>query len=284
MTIALLGTGTMGAAMARVLLGAGFAVTVWNRSTDKARSLADEGAVLAESVTEAVREADLVLTVLFDADSVLQVMAEAQPALRPDVLWLQLSTVGVAGSERVAAFAAQHGLHVLDTPVVGTKQPAEQGTLVVLASGDPGLRSRAQPVLDAIGGRTVWAGDEFGRASALKLACNAWVATLTAAVAQSLALADGLGVDPQLFLEAIAGGGSDSPYAHVKGATMLAGDYPASFTLDGVLKDVGLMLDAAGPAGVDPRVLRAVHASYAAASERGHGSQDLAAVYEALRG
>ena len=282
MTIALLGTGTMGFAMARVLLGAGFDVTVWNRSTDKARPLAEDGAVVAPTVAEAVSGADIVLTMLFDVDGVLDVMAQAQPSLQPDVLWLQCSTVGLDGTDRVAAFASEHGLQVLDAPMVGTKQPAEQGTLVVLASGDPGLRGRAQPVFDAVGGRTVWAGDQLGRASALKLACNAWVATLTAAVGQSLALAEGLGVDPQLFLDAIEGGASDSTYAHVKGAAMLKGEYPASFALDGVLKDVGLMLDASGAARMNPDLLRIVHQTYATASEDGHGREDVAAVYEAL--
>jgi 3-hydroxyisobutyrate dehydrogenase len=282
-TIALLGTGTMGFGMAQVLLRAGFTVRVWNRHAVKAEPLAGKGAVVASTSTEAVQGADVVLTMLYDADAVLDVMTRAQGGLDPDVLWLQSSTVGLAGTKLLAAFARQHHLALLDAPVLGTKKPAEEGALVVLASGDPDLRERAEPVFEAIGSKTIWVGNEVGPASALKLVCNAWVGTITAAVGQSMALAAGLGLDADLFLTAIKGGATDTPYAHVKGAQILAEEFPPSFALDGAIKDLDLILAAADEAKINDSILTAVRAAYGQASSAGHGQEDMAAVYHALR-
>ena len=138
------------------------------------------------------------------------------------------------------------------------------------------------PVLEAIGSRTLVAGDAVGAASALKLACNAWVALLTAGTAQSLALAETLGVDPRLFLEAIDGGPVFAPYAKVKGGAMLESDWTPSFEVDGVVKDVGLMLDAARGAAFPTPLLDAVHGLFAEASAAGHGADDMAAVRTAF--
>ena len=283
MQIAVLGTGIMGSAMSRSLLRAGHSVRVWNRSADKAEPLAGDGATVAATAAEAVTGADVVLTMLYDADSVISVMGEVVDAVDAETVWLQSSTVGRDGTERVAELARAKALHVLDAPVLGTKRPAEDGALVVLLSGDPQLRDRVAPVLEAVGSRTVWAGAELGQATALKLACNAWVATVNAAVAQSIALVDGFGLDPDLFLQAIQGGGTDTPYAHLKGAQMMQGQFPASFALDGVRKDLDLILTAAQQAGVRDDWLTTLSQTYRSASEDGYGDEDMAAVYTAFR-
>ncbi|WP_310889848.1 NAD(P)-dependent oxidoreductase [Clavibacter capsici] len=222
--MALLGTGVMGSGMSRSILRAGLPLTVWNRSAEKAAPLADDGATVADSAADAVRDADVVVVMLFDADAVLAVLAEVAPALRPDAVVLQSSTVGVEGTRRIAALAAEHGLRFVDAPVLGTRGPAEQGLLVHLVSGSEADLAVARPVLEATGSRTVVAGADAGPGSALKLACNAWIASITAATAQSLGLAQLLGVEPRLFLDAIAGGAADTPYAHLKGGAMLAGE------------------------------------------------------------
>ena len=280
--IAVLGTGTMGAPMARNLLAAGHRVRVWNRSADRAAPLAKAGATLAGSPAEAVGGAEVVLTMLFDLDATREVVQQAAASFAPDALWLQTGTVGPDGTAELAALAAEHGLGYLDTPVLGTRKPAEDGALVVLASGDPALRERAEPVFEAIGSRVVWAGDRPGAASALKLACNAWVLTLTTAAAQSLALAAAQGVQPMLFLEAIAGGSTDSAYAQHKGRAMLQGLLSPAFELDGGLKDLGLIVDAASAHGVPDQLLAAVRELFAEASAGGHGREDIAAVHAAL--
>lgn len=168
--------------------------------------------------------------------------------------------------------------------MLGTKKPAEEGNLVVFVSGPPGLVPRVEHVFDAIGSRRLVAGDEVGQASALKLAVNAWVGLITTGTAQSLALAESLGVDPALFLDAIAGSAVDSPYAHVKGRAMLAGDWTTSFAVDGVLKDVDLMLEAAAEASFPTGLLTAVRERFAEAAAYGHGADDMASVRTAFGG
>lgn len=129
--------------------------------------------------------------------------------------------------------------------------------------------------LDAVGSRTLWAGDELGLASALKLACNAWVASLTAAAAQSLSLARAAGLDPQLVLDAIKDGASDSPYLQLKGQAMLAENYEVSFALDGVRKDLDLIAAAASATDVRPDLIDALRTVFGAASDDGHGDDDM---------
>jgi 3-hydroxyisobutyrate dehydrogenase len=277
-TVALLGTGIMGAGMATNIATAGLPLTVWNRDRSKAEPLAAAGARIAGSPADAVRGADVVVTMLWDAPSVADVMAQAAPGLRPGAVWLQTSTVGVDGTQRLADLAATLGVVYVDAPVLGTKKPAEDGALVVLGSGPDDARDVVAPVLGAIAARTLWVGPA-GAGSRLKLVVNAWVVTVVEGIAECLALADGLGLDPALFLEAVKGGAMDAPYVGLKGRSMLAGDFTPSFTLAGAAKDAGLVVDAAATAGVDVGVLRAVRDHLARALDAGHGDLDLGATY-----
>ncbi|WP_138757998.1 NAD(P)-dependent oxidoreductase [Modestobacter altitudinis] len=253
--VAVLGTGTMGAGMVRSLRRAGIPVRAWNRDAAKAQALTDTGAEAHGSPAEAVAGVDVVLTMLFDADAAIDVVRRAAPAA--GTTWLQCSTVGVEGAERTAAVAAELGLALVDCPVLGTKEPAEKGALVMLASGPEQLREPLAPVLDALGSKTLWLG-RAGAGSRLKMACNAWLFMITAGAAQSIALARGLGVDPQHFLAAIEGGPLDTPYAHVKGGLMIDGRFPVSFGLPGATKDARLISDALRSAGVSDRLDAAV--------------------------
>lgn len=278
MTITILGTGAMGVGMTQSLRRADLAVTVWSRTPERAQPLAELGATVTTDPAQAVREADVVLTMLYDIDSTLDVARTVLPAMQPGAVWVQSATVGVEGTERVVALAAEHGVQVLDVPVLGSKVPAEQGSLVMLASGDPALRPVVQPYFDAMAARTMWVADTPGAGSRLKLVCNAWIGTLTAAVGQSMALARGLDLDPRLFLDAVGGGQADSPYLQAKGHTILAEDYPPQFSLDGVIKDQRLIRDAIASAGVSPALIDGVLSVFDAASERGYGADDMAAV------
>ena len=282
-TVTVLGTGIMGAGMARNLIGAGLAVTVWNRNPDRARPLADAGARIATDVAEAVAGADVVVTMLFDADSVAQVMEEALPAMAPDAVWVQTSTVGLEGTDQLAALAARHDVAFLDAPVLGTKAPAEQGTLTVLVGGPESLREAVTPVFDAIGSKTIWVGDRPGEGHKLKLVANAWVGMVTAGTAQSVAFAEGLGLDPQLFLDTISGGALDAPYVQLKGKLMIANEFPTSFAVSGVVKDLDLIAAAMRGADVHTDVVDAVAQAFRAADATGHGDEDMAAVVHAFR-
>ena len=276
-TVALLGTGTMGAGMARNIAAAGLPLRVWNRTREKADALADV-ATVAGTVEEAVTGADVVLTMLYDADSVAATMEDARGHLADGVVWLQQSTVGVAGTERLAKLAEELGVPFVDAPVLGTKKPAEDGALVVLASGPEPTRDRLAPVLDAIGSKTLWVG-EAGAGSRLKLAANAWVFTVVEGVAESLALTRDLGLDPALFLEAVKGGALDAPYVQLKGSAMLEETFDPAFALGGALKDAELILEAARGAGLDLGLMPGIRAHFARAVDAGHGEQDMAATW-----
>src|SRR3954468_10559916 len=279
--VAVLGTGTMGAGMVRSLRRADLPVRMWNRDPAKARALTSTGAEAFDAAAEAVRGADVVLTMLLDADAVLDVIRAAAPTA--GTTWLQASTVGVEGAERTAEVARELGLVLVDCPVLGTKQPAEQGKLVLLASGPAEARARLEPVLDALGSKTLWLG-EAGAGSRLKLACNAWLFMVTAGTAQSIALARGLGVDPRDFLAAIEGGPLDTPYAHLKAGLMLRDDFPVSFGLTGAAKDARLIRAALQRSGISDRLTAAVLETMEAAAERlpDPGSVDLAALITGL--
>ncbi|HMH57680.1 MAG TPA: NAD(P)-dependent oxidoreductase [Galbitalea sp.] len=279
--VAVLGTGTMGAAMARALLRSHFNVTVWNRSPEKMKPLVDAGARMASDPADAVHDADVVLTMLFDTDAVLSVAAEFLPAAQLGTIWMQSGTIGADGIRAVAIAAASSQIPVVDAPVLGTKGPAEHAALTVLASGERAAVVALRPIFDAIGSRTIVVGDQLGAASDLKLVCNTWVASLTAGTAQSLALARDFGLEPTLFLDAITGSASDSPYAHVKGATILEGKREPQFALDGLLKDLRLAQATAGSSGATP-YFDALEHLYAAASDAGHGGEDVAWVYDAI--
>lgn len=283
-TVAVLGTGIMGAPMARNLLVAGFDVRVWNRSADKARPLADDGATVCGTPREAADGADIVVTMLADADAVTSVVEsdDGPFAENATAIWLQMSTVGVDGTEQLASYAADRGIVFVDAPVLGTKQPAENGALTVLASGPDEVRDRCRPVFDAVGQTTHWLG-EAGQGTRFKLVMNSWVLALTTATAEAMALAQGFGLEPQRFLDTIEGGPLDVKYAHVKGAAMLRSEFPASFPVDGAAKDARLIVEAANEAGVHMRVADAVAEQMQAAADAGHGREDMAAVWNVVR-
>ncbi|MDT7744117.1 MAG: 3-hydroxyisobutyrate dehydrogenase [Actinomycetota bacterium] len=280
-SVAVLGTGIMGAGMARSLLREGHDVTVWNRSQEKAEPLADDGATVADSAAGAVAGAEVVVTMLFDIEPVLSVMAEVAESWPQGAVWVQSSTVGVEGTRRVEAFARERGIDVLDAPVLGTKAPAENGQLVWLVSGPSSLRDTVAGPFDAMGARTQWVSETVGDASKLKLAVNAWIGTVVNGTAQSVALARGLGLDAAQFLAAIEGQAVDAPYVQLKGKAMLSGDYPPSFELDGVIKDMNLVRDAMTEAGTSTALADAIADRLAAASSSGHGEKDMAAVVHA---
>ena len=281
-TVALLGTGIMGAAMARNLVSAGMEVRAWNRTREKAEPLADDGVKVADSPAEAADGADFLLTMLPNADVTADAASDGVlGALSERGIWLQMGTVGIEGNERLAALAGETSVAYVDAPVLGTKEPAEQGQLVVLASGPGEVRERCEPVFDAVGGKTFWLG-LAGKGSRLKLVTNNWIAGLLTVLGETIALSETLGVDPERFLEVIEGGPLDLPYAHLKGRMMIDEEFPPSFSLKLARKDVGLMLDAARAEGLNLALTERVAERYDQAIEAGHGEEDMASVYEAV--
>ncbi|MFF3543418.1 NAD(P)-dependent oxidoreductase [Streptomyces platensis] len=281
LSVAVLGTGIMGAAMARNLAAAGLDVRAWNRTRARAEPLAADGVRVTGSPAEAVDGAEVVLTMLLDGEAVLDALRQAAGALPPGALFLQMSTVGTDGLAPLARFADEHHLRFVDAPVLGTKVNAEKSELTVLAAGPQDVRERAARVFDIIGSTTRWVGEDgaSGAASRLKLVINSWVLTVVNGTGEALALAEGLGVDPRDFLAAVAGGALDLPYLRLKSELILADNYPASFTVSAARKDARLITEAAGKAGVRMDLVAADAERLRRAEEQGHGHKDAAAAY-----
>ncbi|MEA2273049.1 MAG: 3-hydroxyisobutyrate dehydrogenase [Solirubrobacteraceae bacterium] len=279
--IAVLGTGRMGAPMARNLLKAGFEVSVWNRTPRRAQELVNAGARLAASPAEAVDGADVVLTMLANGEAVDHAMTGpggALSALRPGAVWIQMATVGVEWTDRLITSAWEHSVELVDAPVSGSDGPAREAQLMVLASGSDTVRKRVQPVFDAIGRRTLWLGPA-GQGTRLKLVLNNWLASITEAMAETLALTGALGLEPGTFLDAIADGPLEAPYAATKGRLMLAREFTPGFALNLALKDVRLALDAGRDNGLELPLADALARRWELAMPA-HADDDLASVID----
>jgi 3-hydroxyisobutyrate dehydrogenase len=279
-TIAALGTGVMGAPMARNLARAGHDVRAWNRSPDKAEALRDDGIEARDDPSAAADGADVVITMLADADAVLDVAGRAGVA--EGQIWWQASTIGLDGIEECAALAQETGAVLVDAPVLGTKVPAEEGKLVVLASGPDDALDTLAPLFDAVGARTMRLG-AAGTSTRLKLAVNSWVLAVTQATAETIALAQALGLDPDWVLQAVEGGGLDLPYFRMKSKLMLDDEFPASFALALAAKDARLVAEAAGRHGADLPVAAAVAERFTEATDAGYGDEDMAATHRLSR-
>jgi 3-hydroxyisobutyrate dehydrogenase len=280
-TIAVLGTGRMGDAIAQKLLAAGFAVRVWNRTPERAAGAVAAGAAAAPTPADAVAEADIVLTMLTDGLAAASVIAPggggALEAMPRDCTWIQMGTIGPTWTDLLAEGAAASGVAFVDAPVSGSDQAARAGELVVLASGPEAAHGVVAPVFDAIGRRTLWLGDA-GAGSRLKLALNNWLACLVEGLAETLALTSALGLDPHSFLDAVADGPLGAPYAITKGRAMLAGEATPGFALRDAVKDLVLARAAASDEGLELPLTDALLERWSPAAANGLGDRDVSAV------
>jgi 3-hydroxyisobutyrate dehydrogenase len=270
----------MGLPMARNLAAAGIPVRAWNRSREKAEPLSDDGAEILDTAAEAATGASLVLTILSDADAVVEAMEGSDGVLagaEDGATWLQMSTIGIEGTERCAALAEENGLILVDAPVVGTKQPAEQGKLTVLASGPEEVRAQCERVFDPISQKAVWLG-EAGTGTRMKLVINSWLLSLVEGLAETVAFAEGIDIDPAQFLETIAGGPIDNAYAQMKGKMMIERSFEPAFKLELAAQDARLVLEAAQRHDLDLPMLDAIRSQLEEAAEE-HGEKDMSAAY-----
>ena len=282
--VAVLGTGIMGAGMARSLARAGIPTIVWDRSAQVAAALAEAGARPAPSPHEAVRDARVVITMLPTASVVQSVMLDGGVvrAFADGAVWAQMGTIGVPATLEAAARVQEvrPDIRFVDAPVSGSKGPAAQGQLVILASGPPGVDAIVRPAFSAIGRKTIWLG-EAGQGSRMKLAVNAYMAVLVEAVAEALELADRFGIDKGKLAAVIADGPLDAPIVDAKLHKMEQGDFSPEFPLRWALKDVELALgEAAG--GPPLPVLAALASHWRAAVDAGLGAEDISAARQAL--
>lgn len=282
-TVAVLGIGSMGHGMAQSALRAGIPTIVWNRERARTHDLADLGAEVAETAADAAARAGIVITMVTDADAVLSIATEQGMlgALAPGSIWAQMSTIGVAGTERVIQLveAQRTDVTLLDAPVSGSKEPAEQGQLMIFASGPDDARPRAAPLFDALGQRTIWVGP-LGAGSRMKLVNNTLLAFTAEGVGASVALAHRLGVETDTLVDALDGGPLVSPWESAKLQRIAKSDYSPQFSLALALKDVHLALEAVDATRFES--LASLAREWERAVDQGLGDQDLTVITRTL--
>lgn len=272
-TVAVLGAGALGTAIAARLGRCGHDVRIWNHHTQRARDAARDadGVGASDTAGEAVAGADVVLTVLPTGDVVAEVMDDVLDDVTG--VWVQTSTVGPQAAQQLADLARRYDVAYLDAPVSGSTQPAEQGELIWLVSGAPEVIERARPVLDSLGSTVQHVGTSGVEGSALKLAVNAWMTGATVLMGDVLDLCDALHVDHDTLRDALGAGPLAMPYALQKSQLMDDGAFDAGFAVRNALKDLHLAAESAPPSPL----LREVAQRLQRTVDAGHGDDDVAA-------
>jgi 3-hydroxyisobutyrate dehydrogenase len=274
MKVTILGAGRMGSVMAARLADTGHNVTIWDRHPDHASRLTGIGVTAAADAASAVAGASVVITMLTNGEAVHAVAEQMLPAMRPDAVWVQASTVGAEWADRLRALADANGRTMLDAPVSGSTGPARNGKLSWLVAGPTTAVDAARPVLDALGERVLVVGARQ-EASRLKLVVNTWMTAATVAMADVLASCDRLGIPRSALIEVVAGGPLAMPYALQKAQLMTDRDFTAGFPVELALKDIRLTEQAAG---LQPPLVHALEERLQRAVDAGHARDDLAAV------
>lgn len=280
---AVIGTGTMEAAMARRLLGSRMKVDVWSRRLSSTMPLVGSGATIHEDVSDAAAGAEVVITMLPTVGATADVMFDglALRSMRPEAIWIQMATVGVEQTEGLVtrARALRPDVVFVDAPVSGSREPAEAGDLLILASGPQSMAPWLQPVFDALGRATLWLGP-VGSGTRMKLILNTWLAFQIEGAAESAALAERLGVSASALFEALDGNPLASRYGLGKLAKMLDEDYHADFPLESALKDLDLAASAAG-SGVLP-IVATIADRWRSLVRQGSGALDVSVARQGL--
>ncbi len=283
--VAFLGLGIMGAPMAANLVGAGFPVTVWNRTPERAERFAEEhSAEVASSAAEAAAAADVTITMVPDAPEVEDVLFGPEGAaegLRDGALAVDMSTIPPAASRAIGARLSEQGVGFLDAPVTGSRPKAEAATLTIMAGGEEADFARARPVLEAMGALVLHVGPQ-GHGSAIKLINNTLAAVNAGALAEALVLARAAGLDTDALREVAGAGSGASAMLDLKAQPMLDHDFEPLFKLDHMLKDVRHCLTQAKDADTEMPLGERAEALYSEAQRRGLGQQDFAAVVEVV--
>jgi 3-hydroxyisobutyrate dehydrogenase len=278
--VAFLGTGRMGGPMAANLARGGIDMRVWNRTVSRAEALARDGALVTTSPAQAVHGAAIVITMLADGPATEQ--AATGPggflAAATGAIWVQMGTIGIEWTARLASIAAARGVVFVDAPVSGSEGPARAGQLTILASGPDEVRDTLAPVFGLLGRATAWLGPA-GNGTRAKLVLNNWLADLTETTAETLSFARRLGLDPAEIVDLLAANPLGAPYAVQKARVMLSGDFSPAFALKHALKDAELAAGAAQASGAALPLTSALLPRWRDAAANGHADDDLASVY-----
>lgn len=283
--VAVLGLGTMGSGMARRLLAAGFDVTVWNRSADKAAALGEAGARIAATPTEASQDADVVVAMLADDDVSRAVWTGeygALAAMKAGAVAIDSSTLTADWVNELAQEAATRNLPFIEAPVTGSRDQAAQGALRFLVGGEAQALEAARPVLAAMGGAIVHLGP-VGSAATVKLANNFLCGVQVASLAEAIALLERSGLDMAAAMSVLFDGAPASPMVKGVGQRMLDHDYIPHFLVPLMAKDLGYAAKALAKVDITSDLAGAARQRFLEADAAGEGHRDIAAVIQPLR-
>ncbi len=284
-TIAVLGLGTMGSGMARRLLGAGFPVTVYNRTASRAEALAEAGGKVAATPREAAIGADVVIAMLADdAASRAAWMGEdgALAGARPGAVLVESSTLSVAWVTELAAAADSLGCRLLDAPVTGSKPQATNGELLFLVGGDVATLDSIRDALAPMSRGVAHLGPT-GSGALMKLINNFLCGVQAASTAEAVAMIERSGLDRAQALDVLGNGAPGSPLLRTVGARMAASDFRPNFALDLMAKDLAYAIEEGRRLGVALETASAALKEFRHASSEGHGAEDMSSVVEPLR-
>ncbi len=286
MKVAFVGIGKMGLPMAGNVLRAGHDLTVFNRTLERCDPLRGDGATVATSAAEAVRDAEVLVTMLADPAAVEARILEDEQVLSdaPEgLVWLEMSTIGPSAARKFASRAADEGVEMLDAPVSGSVTVADAAALVSMVGGDDDALERARPVLEAMTKAHFHLG-ATGTGAAMKLAVNVMIASQTVAVSEALVLAEAAGIERPDAYEVIGAGALSSPFVDYKKAAFLDPDgTPPAFALDLMRKDLKLALEQGDAAGLPLLGATAAAEAVTVAAGLEGGDEDLVRVADALR-
>ena len=283
--VAFLGMGIMGSRMAANVSRAGFELTVWNRTPERAREMAEaHGARVAATPAEAAAGADALVTMVVDAAEVEEILigdGGAAESLPSGALALDMSTIGPAAARRLADELGGRGVEFLDAPVSGSKPKAEDGTLTIMVGGERSAYERALPLFEAMGELVVHVGPP-GHGQVVKVLNNTLAAVNAAALAEAVTIAAAAGVDFDAFVRVVEASSGASSMLELKATPMHERDFEPLFRLSHMLKDVRHAVASADELGIEPAVARAAERLYAQAEARGQGEADFAAVIDSV--
>lgn len=276
----------MGSAMAANLIKAGFTVTVWNRSAEKCGPLADLGATVAVSPRAAAESSDIVITMMATPAAVRSVRDGSEgilAGLSKCTGYVDMSTVDAETSRESARLAHERGALFLEAPVAGSRKPAEDGALTIMAAGDRELYDSSLPALEKMGRKILFLG-ETGKAAHMKLANNLVMCGALTALCEGIALAAGSGIDTAQLLEVLDSGAVANPMFRLKGPQIAANsEFPTAFPLKHMQKDLRLALRLAEEVGQPLFATATINELYKAALASGYGDDDFAAVSHVIR-
>jgi 3-hydroxyisobutyrate dehydrogenase len=277
--IGFVGLGAMGANMARNLHRAGLLTAVWNRTPDKARSLAEElGVAAPATLAELAAAVDAVVICVSADDDVLEVVAALAPGLAPGSLVIDCSTVAADTARKAAELLGKRGVEFLDCPVSGGVEGAREGTLAIMAGGGGEAFERAQPVLAAMG-RTIAHFGPTGSGQAAKATNQIMCAGIIETVSEAMAFARAQGLPLDKLIETLGKGAGSSWYFVHRAPNMARGSYPAGFRVRLHVKDLTICRDMAARFGVALPVVERMLSEYAELIARGYGDEDISAAF-----